>query len=213
MMIKRLPALLAALCLLAVLPLSGCGASDASPGGSMSEPDADGRADVSDTPDASDPALTVGEARALLAERIDTELYMILEGDARLEVEDERYFVFIVADKATNKVVGQVAVSKSSGARYNYEGEGILGDYSDFPLYDASADADLDWNGEFSDGDRRLTLAQADAGSFEYELDDEAGVARITGATATDGELTFTYDDDGTITLSGSAQGVFTLVS
>lgn len=220
---KRLPAVL---CLLFLL-LFGCSRSQtpappaASSGAASS---ASGPADASTpapkpdskpskpAPDA-DPELTIGEARALLAEHIDTQTYMILEGDAHLKVDGKEYFLFIVADKATNKAIGQVAVDKTTGARYNYEGEGVLGDYSDFALYSVDNDRECDWNGEFTDGERTLLLMQGDPSSFEYELGDTAGVARISGTTAADGELTFTYGEDGTITLSGSDEGVFTLVS
>ena len=204
-------------CLLTALALGGCSAAPAQ-NGSVQAADAAAAASgpsesaLDTIPPEAETELTVGEARALLAEGIDTENYIILEADSNLEIDGESYFVFIVAEKETNKAVGQLAVHKLSGARYHYEGEGVLGAYSDFSLPDeTSKAASFAWNGEFTDGERTLLLAQSGEASFAYTLGRSAGIASISGLTAADGALLFTAGEDGSITLSGSDTGVFTL--
>lgn len=155
--------------------------------------------------------LSMSDARRLLAETIDTEKYLLLDAKTNLEVDGHRYYVFIVADRADSKAVGQVAVDKATGEKYNYEGEGHLGAYSDFSLYDPVVDAVYDWEGVFTDGSRTLELLPMDAGSFEYLLDERDGVARIEGGKAKDAEndIAFAWNEDGSLTLSGAAEGVF----
>lgn len=207
-------ALLAAFCLLCCAGCEKNGAdasSSLAPGASSSLP----VSDVTPTQPAqsADDDLSVSEARALLAETIDTGTYLILDGNTKVEVDGEGYYVFLVATKADNKAVGQVAVNKRTGEKFNYQGEGQLTDYADFQLYDPAVDAVAEWEGVFTDGTRTLELIPMDERSFEYMLDDMNGVARGTGNTAEDEEngFTFTYGADGTITLSGAAEGVFKL--
>lgn len=202
--------ILAALCLLA---LGGCDkkgdTSDA--GASSSLPVSEPGPAQSDAPVSESPDLSVSDARGLLAETIDTDTYMILDGSTKAEIDGEGYYVFLVAAKADNKPVGQVAVNKRTGEKFNYEGENKLSSYEDFQLYDPAVDAVVDWEGVFTDGERTLELIPMDERSFEYMLDDLVGVARGTGNTAEDEEngVTFTYED-GVITLSGAAEGAFT---
>ncbi len=151
-------------------------------------------------------SMSASDARGLLSETIDTDTYDITEGQANGE-----YYVFTVTNKADGAAVGQVAVNQYTGEKHTYQEDGTLGDYSGFALYDPAVDAVASWEGIFSDGTRTLELLPMDDRSFEYALDDLTGVARGTGNTATDEEngLVFTYEADGTITLSGAAEGVF----
>lgn len=201
---------LAAACLMA---LAACGdkkpaASSEGPASSslpVQQPDTSAGVPVSE-------ALSMSDARRLLAEDIDTEAYMILDGGTKLEVEGQSYYVFIVANREDNRVVGQLAVNKETGEKYNYEGEGILGDYSEFSLYDPKTDAAFDWEGVFTDGERTIELLPIDGRSFEYVLGDRTGVARIDGGTAKDEEndVTFSWDEDGKLVLLGGVEGAFT---
>ena len=204
---------LAAICLFA---LGGCekgkgyaASSDVEPV-SSSLPVSDVQPDASSEVVTESPDMSVSDARNLLAETIDTDTYMILDGSTKVEVDGEGYYVFLVAQKSDNTAVGQVAVNKRTGEKFNYAGENKLTDYSDFQLYDPATDAIVDWEGTFSDGTRTLELIPMDERSFEYMLDDQNGVARGMGNTATDEEnnITFTYAD-GASTLSGAAEGVF----
>lgn len=156
--------------------------------------------------------LSVSDARRIVAEDIDTENYMILDGNTRLEIDGKGYYVFIVANKTDNTPVGQIAVDRKTGDKYNYKGEHTLEDYSEFKLYNPSTDMQAEWEGIFTDGTRSLELLPMDDKSFEYILDDESGVANATGNTAKDvaRDVTFTYGEDGSITISGEITGVFT---
>ena len=203
-------ALLAAACLFA---LTACG--EKKPAVSSVEP-ASSSLPVQQKPDTSEKpaesaALSMSDARRLLAEDIDTDDYMILDGGTKLEVEGDSYYLFIIASRADNKVVGQLAVNKNTGEKYNYEGEGTLGDYSEFSLYNPETDAVHDWEGVFQDGERTLELLPIDENSFEYILGDLTGVARIEGSTAKDLEnnVTFSWDEDGGLILLGDAEGSF----
>lgn len=206
---KQVPLLLAACLLL----LTACG-PDKSPAASSGGEAASSLEPSPQTPpDASHGSgLTVSDARRLLAEDIDTDAYLILDGGTKLEVKGENYYVFIVANRDDNKVVGRLAVNQATGDKYNYEGEGMLGDYSEFSLYDPETDAVFDWDGVFSDGSRTIELLPADGNSFEYTIGEKTGVARVTGATAADeeNELYFAWNADGALVLSGAEEGVFT---
>lgn len=156
--------------------------------------------------------LSVSDARNIVAENIDTEKYQILDGKTSLEIDGNGYYVFIVADKSDNKPIGQIAVDKKTGKKYNYKGEDTIEDYSKFTLYNAATDMKADWEGTFTDGKRNLELLPMDESSFEYILDgDDGGVAQATGNTAKDAtrDVTFTYGQDGSITISGEVTGVF----
>ena len=201
---------LAAACLMALAACGGKKPAASSEGPASSslpgqQPDTSAGVPVSE-------ALSMSDARRLLAESIDTEAYMILDGGTKLEVEGQSYYVFIVANREDNRVVGQLAVNKETGEKYNYEGEGILGDYSEFSLYDPKTDAAFDWEGVFTDGERTIELLPIDGRSCEYVLGDRTGVARIDGGTAKDEEndVTFSWDEDGKLVLLGGVEGAFT---
>lgn len=202
--------LAAAFCLLAGCSKQNHQPAASSAGTSSSAPPAQSAPAASSSP-AEDPKLTVSDARGLLAETIDTDTYLILNSGTHAKIDDDDYYVFLIAAKKDNTAIGQVAVNARTGEKYNYKGQNKISDYADFELYDASADAVIDWEGTFSDGTRTLELIPMDERSFEYMLDDLNGVARGTGNTATDEDnnLTFTYQD-GVITLSGAAEGDFT---
>ena len=155
--------------------------------------------------------LSKKDALHLLAEEIDTEEYMILDASTKTTVDGEDYYVFIVANRLDNKPAGQVAVSAQSGKKYNYEGEGVLGAYADFSLYNPADDRTYSWEGLFSDGTRSLELLPMDNTSFEYATAELVGVAHISDNTAVDeiNKVTLTFDENGDLTLSGSIEGVF----
>lgn len=157
--------------------------------------------------------VTMSDARNLLAETIDTDTYMLLDAKTNLEIAGEGYYVFIVANRADNKAVGQVAVSKKTGEKYNYEGGNHLGDYSEFSLYDPETDAVYDWEGTFTDGVQQLELIPIDDNSFEYSIGELRGTAKVQAGTAedTNNHITFVWDKDaeGALTLSGAVEGIF----
>ena len=203
--------LLGAACL---LTLAACDRAQPPAASSGSEPPA---ASGSTPPPADEPAaLSKEDALRLLSEDIDTEAYMILDASTKTTVDGEDYYVFIVANRADNKPVGQIAVGAQTGEKYNYEGEGVLGAYADFSLYDPASTSTYAWEGLFSDGSSTLELLPMDDHAFEYTIttlsgDTLSGVAYITGNTANDEQngQTFTFDVHGDLTLAGKAEGVF----
>ncbi len=110
-----------------------------------------------------------------------------------------------------NKVVGQLAVDQETGEKFNYEGEGKLGAYSEFSLYDPEVDAEFDWEGVYTDGERTVELLPMDDNSFEYMIGDVTGVAKINVAKAEDAEngITFSWDEGGNLVLVGAVVGTF----
>lgn len=156
-------------------------------------------------------ALSVSDSRRLLAEDIDTDSYMILDGNTKLEVGGESYYVFIVADRSDNKVVGQLAVNKKTGEKFNYEGQGVLSAYSEFSLYNAEVEADYNWEGTYTDGERTVELLPMDDSSFEYTIGDVTGAAQINVGKARDAEndITFSWDEGGNLVLIGAVVGTF----
>ncbi len=202
---KLLAGLSAALLLFGMsIGLSGCGKpAEVTPPTQTQQP-------TTPEPTPQDPApitLTEDEAKALVTERLP-EGYQA-EAAGTMESNQIRqgagYALFTVSDADGNQI-GTVAIDQESGDRYNYAGEGMLSEYSDFPLYDAATDAQCDWNGVFVNGAISVELMQADSTSFEFYFSDEGdGIARIQGNTAqtTDGAYTFVYDKqaDGTAAL------------
>lgn len=158
--------------------------------------------------------LSVADARRIVAETIDTDTYLILDGKTNLEIDSNKYHTFIIANKSDNKAVGQIAVDCKTGEKFNYKGENTIEDYSNFKLYDPEVDMEANWEGIFTDGTRTLELLPMDNKSFEYMIDDgeDGGTAQATGNTAKDisRDVTFTYGEDGSITISGEITGVFT---
>lgn len=158
--------------------------------------------------------LSVADARRIVAETIDTDTYLILDGKTNLEIDSNKYHTFIIANKSDNKAVGQIAVDCKTGEKFNYKGENTIEDYSNFKLYDPEVDMEANWEGIFTDGTRTLELLPMDDKSFEYMIDDgeDGGTAQATGNTAKDisRDVTFTYGEDGSITISGEITGVFT---
>lgn len=126
-----------------------------------------------------------------------------------------KYYVYDVTDASGNSI-GQIAIDQNSGERYNYA-DGKISDYQDFALYDATSDAECDWNGVFKNDTMSVELLQEDQQSFWFTFSDGTeGVARVSGNTgaATDSNLLFTMKDNTTLTVSGddgTYSGVFTL--
>lgn len=158
--------------------------------------------------------LSVADARRIVAETIDTDVYLILDGKTNLEIDSNKYHTFIIANKSDNKAVGQIAVDCKTGQKFNYKGENTIEDYSNFKLYNPEVDMEANWEGLFTDGTRTLELLPMDDKSFEYMIDDgeDGGIAQVTGNTAKDisRDVTFTYGEDGSITISGEITGIFT---
>ena len=92
-----------------------------------------------------DKSLSEQEARDQVADVLDAEDYAVEQTEETLTVgadEDARdYFVFEVIARAENRTVGKVAVDCETGEKYHYLGDGVLEDYSTFPLYDEAADS------------------------------------------------------------------------
>lgn len=165
--------------------------------------------------------LTAQDAAARVTESLDQNQYTAELTDIQLQVGgDEKsmhdFYVFEVKDTAGGSI-GQVAVDKETGEKYSYQGEGILDDYSSFPLYDPAVDAVCDWAGSYK-GPAGITLdvLQGDESSFEFTFSDETtGNARISGNTAKseDGTLNFLFSD-GVITVAGgTVTGNYTLAA
>lgn len=204
---NRLAAGLLLLLLAAGPVLTGCEKQPGDNGQSVTPPSQTDDANT-DTPADTSANLTEKDAKSLVDEKLPegyTSKYVSEVQSDQYEA-GRKYKIFDVSDP-DGKKIGAVAIDLISGDRYNYSDDGKLGDYSEFALYDAGTDAIMDWNGVFRNGDLSVELMQGDSNSFEFEFsDDTAGVARIRGNTATynDGELTFLYRDDGTLTIGGT---------
>ena len=203
---NRLATGLLALLLAAGLVLAGCEKQTGDTGQNVTPPTQTDDANT-DTPADAAPNLTEKDAKSLVDEKLPEGYTSQYASEIQSDQykAGRKYKVFDVSDP-DGKKVGAVAIDLVSGDRYNYSDDGKLGDYSEFPLYNAGADAIMDWNGVFRNGGLTVELMQGDSSSFEFRFsDDTAGVARIRGNTASynDGELTFLYGDDGTLTIGG----------
>ncbi len=175
------------------------------------EEPADGSASVQPSaPEGKADDISEEEALGSVKEPLDMARYTIEMTDIQLEVsppdssEVHRFYVFAVKDDA-GEAVGQIAVDRETGEKYTYQGEGIIEDYSMFPLYEPPH-GDYDWEGEY-ESPSGLTLAitgREDSG-FTYAFSDGTeGYANITGDTAKseDGEINFLLSEK-IITVAG----------
>ena len=127
---------------------------------------------------------------------------------------EHAYFVFEVSG-AEGTPVGKAAVDRTTGEAYYYLGDGVLEDYTAFPLYDAAVSDRQSWAGVYLGEDgSTLTVGQQEEGSITYAFSDGTqGEATVDGGTAVsvDGMLHFLLEQ-GIMTVAGGAQaGVYRL--
>jgi len=127
---------------------------------------------------------------------------------------EHAYFVFEVSG-AEGTPVGMAAVDRTTGEAYYYLGDGVLEDYTAFPLYDAAASDRQSWAGVYLGEDgSTLTVGQQEEGSITYAFSDGTqGEATVDGGTAVsvDGMLHFLLEQ-GIMTVAGGEQaGVYRL--
>lgn len=127
---------------------------------------------------------------------------------------EHAYFVFEVSG-AEGTPVGKAAVDRTTGEAYYYLGDGMLEDYTAFPLYDAAASDRQSWAGVYlGENGSTLTVGQQEEGSITYAFSDGTqGEAATDGGTAVsaDGTLHFLLEQ-GIMTVAGGEQaGVYRL--
>ena len=127
---------------------------------------------------------------------------------------EHAYFVFEVSG-AEGTLVGKAAVDRTTGEAYYYLGDGVLEDYTAFPLYDAAASDRQSWAGVYlGENGSTLTVGQQEEGSITYAFSDGTqGEAATDGGTAVsaDGTLHFLLEQ-GIMTVAGGEQaGVYRL--
>ena len=127
---------------------------------------------------------------------------------------EHAYFVFEVSG-AEGTPVGKEAVDRTTGEAYYYLGDGVLEDYTAFPLYDAAVSDRQSWAGVYLGEDgSTLTVGQQEEGSITYAFSDGTqGEATVDGGTAVsvDGMLHFLLEQ-GIMTVAGGEQaGVYRL--
>lgn len=138
-----------------------------------------------------------GAGEAVLTE----ETLSIREADGQ----SHAYFVFTVSN-AEGKAVGKAAVDRTTGQVYYYLGDGVLEEYTSFPLYDPEKAVQQSWTGTYADGEgRMLTIAQQQGNGLDYAFSDGTqGEAVLQGNTArtSDGTLHFLLEQE-IITVAG----------
>lgn len=127
---------------------------------------------------------------------------------------EHAYFVFEVSG-AEGTPVGKAAVDRTTGEAYYYLGDGVLEDYTAFPLYDAAVSDRQSWAGVYLGEDgSTLTVGQQEEGSITYAFSDGTqGEATVDGgaAVSVDGTLHFLLEQ-GIMTVAGGEQaGVYRL--
>lgn len=156
------------------------------------------------------PGLSEQEALEQVAGAVDETQYTVEATDETLSVgtdaeEEREYYVFVVSD-ASARTVGKVAVDRETGEKYHYLGDGVLDDYTTFPLYDAEAEQHEGWPGSYiSPAGVTLTITQEEETGMSYRFSDGTeGTAAVAGETAksADGQMNFLLAD-GIITVAG----------
>ena len=127
---------------------------------------------------------------------------------------EHAYFVFEVSG-AEGTPVGKAVVDRTTGEAYYYLGDGVLEDYTAFPLYDAAASDRQSWAGVYlGENGSTLTVGQQEEGSITYAFSDGTqGEATVDGgaAVSVDGTLHFLLEQ-GIMTVAGGEQaGVYRL--
>ena len=172
--------------------------------------------------DAAETGLTEHEALEQVAGVIDEEEYTVEATDETLivgadEASARDYYVFAVTAAAENRAVGKVAVDCETGEKYHYLGDGVLEDYSTFPLYDAAAEREEGWPGKYvSPAGVTLEVAQDQEDSITYRFSDGTeGAASVSGETAKseDGALNFLLAERIVTVAGGGLTGNYTVVA
>ena len=162
--------------------------------------------------------LSEEEALKRVSDTIDTTSYRVEQTGETLSVGGEEgqaheYLVFAVS-RDTGEAVGRIAIDRTTGEKYNYLGDGVLEDYTTFPLYDAQAEERLGWPGVYvSAANFSLTISQEEDGAFLYAFSDGTeGTAAVTGDTAksADGEINFLLADHIITVAGGGLTGNYT---
>ena len=165
--------------------------------------------------------LSEREAREQVAGVLDESKYDVEATDETLTVgadEDGRdFYGFEVIATAESRMVGKIAVDCETGEKYHYLGDGVLEDYSTFPLYDEAAERSEGWPGQYiSAAGITLEVVQSETeDSFTYCFSDGTeGVAAVTGDTAksADGELNFLLAGQIVTVAGGGLTGNYTFV-
>lgn len=141
--------------------------------------------------DGTETGVSEREAREQVAGVLDQDEYEVEMTDETLTVgEDDAardYYVFEVIAVAESRTVGKVAVDCETGEKYHYLGDGVLEDYSTFPLYDEAAERSEGWPGRYvSPAGVTLEITQTEGEeSFSYRFSDGTeGTAAASGDTA-----------------------------
>lgn len=162
--------------------------------------------------------LSEEEAMGRVSAPLDEELYTVELTDETLSVGGEdgqahEYFVFAVSH-AAGEPVGRIAIDRETGEKYYYLGDGVLEDYTSFPLYDAEAEEQAGWPGTYVNASGlSLTVTQEEEGAFAYAFSDGTeGTAAVTGETAksADGEINFLLANKVVTVAGGGLTGNYT---
>lgn len=170
-----------------------------------------------------DTAVGLSEQEALqqVAGGIDETEYTVEATEETLSVGADaasarEYYVFVVSD-STGRIVGKVAVDRETGEKYSYLGDGVLDDYSTFPLYDAEAEQHKGWPGSYvSSAGRTLTITQEQESEIVYCFSDGTqGTAAVNGETAksADEQMNFLLADGIVTVAGGGLTGNYTAVA
>lgn len=170
-----------------------------------------------------DTAVGLSEQEALqqVAGGIDETEYTVEATEETLSVGADaasarEYYVFVVSD-STGRTVGKVAVDRETGEKYSYLGDGVLDDYSTFPLYDAEAEQHKGWPGSYvSSAGRTLTITQEQESEIVYCFSDGTeGTAAVNGETAKseDEQMNFLLADGIVTVAGGGLTGNYTAVA
>lgn len=170
-----------------------------------------------------DTAVGLSEQEALqqVAGGIDETEYTVEATEETLSVGADaasarEYYVFVVSD-STGRTVGKVAVDRETGEKYSYLGDGVLDDYSTFPLYDAEAEQHKGWPGSYvSAAGRTLTITQEQESEIVYCFSDGTeGTAAVNGETAKseDEQMNFLLADGIVTVAGGGLTGNYTAVA
>lgn len=170
-----------------------------------------------------DTAVGLNEQEALqqVAGGIDETEYTVEATEETLSVGADaasarEYYVFVVSD-TTGRTVGKVAVDRETGEKYSYLGDGVLDDYSTFPLYDAEAEQHKGWPGSYvSSAGRTLTITQEQESEIVYCFSDGTeGTAAVNGETAksADEQMNFLLADGIVTVAGGGLTGNYTAVA
>lgn len=170
-----------------------------------------------------DTAVGLSEQEALrqVAGGVDETEYTVEATEETLSVGADaasarEYYVFVVSD-TTGRTVGKVAVDRETGEKYSYLGDGVLDDYSTFPLYDAEAEQHKGWPGSYvSSAGRTLTITQEQESEIVYCFSDGTeGTAAVNGETAKseDEQMNFLLADGIVTVAGGGLTGNYTAVA